>query len=166
MDPLTIAVPVHEEPRTTSTVTRPSPTERTLAVMATYGLSEDGRKISLLTGGDGRAMQQRLVHVPVNRLHLVSVDADGVARVRLRPRYERDATQQVVRIDAPPTYDTPPDLEGAAAIATEARSSYTQARADHSSPIRLLVGYLRGARDCVDVSVGAQGHIYRCRWPR
>ncbi len=61
--------------------------ERTLAVTAIYCLSEQGRKLSLLSGGDGRAVQQLAVHVPPNRLHLVSVDADGVARLRLRPHY-------------------------------------------------------------------------------
>jgi hypothetical protein len=84
---------------------------RTLAVTAVYRLSEQGRKLSLLSGGDGRAVQQLTIHVPPNRLHLVSVDADGVARLRLRPNYEVDAQQHVVRTDAPPTYDAPPDLE-------------------------------------------------------
>ena len=84
---------------------------RTLAVTATYLLSEEGRKASLLTGGDGRAVQQLTVQVPTNRLHLVSVDADGVARLKLRPRYQLDGQQRVVRIDAAPTYDRPPEIE-------------------------------------------------------
>lgn len=84
---------------------------RTLAVTATYLLSEEGRKASLLTGGDGRAVQQLTVQVPTNRLHLVSVDADGVARLKLRPRYQLDGQQGIVRIDAPPTYDAPPETE-------------------------------------------------------
>jgi hypothetical protein len=84
---------------------------RTLAVTATYLLSEEGRKASLLAGGDGRAMQELTVQVPTNRLHLVSVDANGVARLKLRPRFESNGEQQVVRIDAPPTYDSPPDIE-------------------------------------------------------
>lgn len=84
---------------------------RTLAVTATYLLSEEGRKASLLVGGDGRAVQELTVHVPTNRLHLVSVDANGVARLKLRPRYEMNGEQQVVRIDAPPTYESPPEIE-------------------------------------------------------
>jgi hypothetical protein len=92
-------------------VTMPAGSHRALAVSATYYLSERGRKLSLLAGGDGRALQQLTIEVPINRLHLVSVDSDGVARLKLRPRYELDRDQQVVRIDAPPTFDTPPDLE-------------------------------------------------------
>lgn len=84
---------------------------RTLAVTATYLLSEEGRKASLLAGGDGRAVQELTIQVPTNRLHLVTVDANGVARLRLRPRYESNGEQHVLRIDAPPTYDVPPDLE-------------------------------------------------------
>jgi hypothetical protein len=83
----------------------------TLAVTATYLLSEEGRKASLLAGGDGRAVQQLTMQVPANRLHLVSVDADGVARLKLRPRYQLDGDQGVVRIDAAPTYDGPPEIE-------------------------------------------------------
>src|SRR5438552_11963445 len=84
---------------------------RTLAVTATYLLSEEGRKASLLAGGDGRAVQELTVQVPTNRLHLVSVDANGVARLKLRPRYEMDGEQRVVRIDAAPIYEAPPDIE-------------------------------------------------------
>jgi hypothetical protein len=85
--------------------------DRTLTVTATYLLSEEGRKASLLSGGDGREVQQLAIDVPANRLHLVSVDANGVARLKLRPRYQRDDSQRVVRIDAAPVYDMPPDLE-------------------------------------------------------
>jgi len=84
---------------------------RTLAVTATYLLSEEGRKASLLAGGNGRQVQELRVDVPTNRLHLVTVDAGGVARLKLRPRYERDGEQRVVRTDAPPVYDAPPELE-------------------------------------------------------
>ena len=84
---------------------------RTLAVTATYLLSEEGRKASLLTGGNGREVQELRVDVPTNRLHLVSVDATGVARLKLRPRYQRDGEQRVVRIDTPPVYDAQPDLQ-------------------------------------------------------
>ncbi len=85
--------------------------DRLLPVTATYCLSEEGRKLALLNGGDGRAVQQLTVHVPSNRLHLITVDAEGVARLRLRPQYTREANQQIVRVDAPPTYDVPPDLD-------------------------------------------------------
>lgn len=84
---------------------------RALTVTATYLLSEDGRKASLLAGGDGRAVQQLSIQVPTNRLHLVSVDNEGVARLKLQPRYERDGDQRVVRSDTPPTYDSPPTID-------------------------------------------------------
>ena len=84
---------------------------RTLAVTATYVLTEEGRKASLLAGGDGRAVQEMAVEVPSNRLHLVSVDANGVARLKLRPRYQVAEDQRVVRTDSPPEYDGPPSLE-------------------------------------------------------
>jgi hypothetical protein len=84
---------------------------RTLAVTATYALTEEGRKNSLLAGGDGRAVQDLVVHVPHNRLHLVTVDANGIARLKLRPRYTLAEDQRVVRMDAPPEYDAPPAME-------------------------------------------------------
>src|SRR5580765_4080969 len=82
-----------------------------LTVTATYLLSEEGRKASLLDGGDGKAVQQLALQVPANRLHLVSVDANGVARLKLRPRYQLDGDNGIVRIDAAPTYDAPPDID-------------------------------------------------------
>ena len=82
-----------------------------LTVLAVYELSETGRKASLLAGGDGRALQQLKVQVPANRLHLVAVDARGTARLKLRPRFEMDSEQRVIRKDAAPTYDAPPTLE-------------------------------------------------------
>jgi len=84
---------------------------RALAVTATYLLTEEGRKASLLGGGDGRAVQDIVVQVPDNRLHLVTVDANGVARLKLRPRYRLGDDQRVVRTDAPPEYDAPPSIE-------------------------------------------------------
>ena len=94
---------------------------------ASYLLSEDGRKASLLAGGDGRAVQQIPLQVPANRLHLVSVDKQGVARLKLRPRFERDSERGVVRIDAAPIYDAPPtvdELYRAAAKNHELESAY------------------------------------------
>ncbi len=84
---------------------------RTLSVTVSYGLSEDGRKASLLAGGDGRAVQQITVQVPASRLHLVSVDKQGVARLKLRPRFETDGDERLVRIDAAPVYDAPPSID-------------------------------------------------------
>jgi len=84
---------------------------RALTVMAVYELSEAGRKASLLTGGDGRALQQLKVQVPTSRLHLVTVDPQGTARLKLRPRFELNSEHQVIRTDAVPTYDAPPTLE-------------------------------------------------------
>jgi hypothetical protein len=95
-----------------STTSAPAPEPaRFLTVTAVYQLSEAGRKASLLAGGDGRALQQPKIQVPPNRLHLVSVDAQGVARLKLRPRFEMDVNQHVVRADAHPTYDAPPTLD-------------------------------------------------------
>jgi hypothetical protein len=84
---------------------------RTLAVTATYVLTEEGRKASLLAGGNGRALQEMTVEVPSSRLHLVSVDANGIARLKLRPRFELADDHSVVRTDMPPEYDAPPALE-------------------------------------------------------
>jgi hypothetical protein len=83
---------------------------RTLSATATYLLSEEGRKASLLSGGDGRAVQQITLQVPANRLHLVSVDRQGVARLKLRPRFEMDVTG-IVRSDSAPMYDAPPTVD-------------------------------------------------------
>ena len=84
---------------------------RTLSVTATYLLSEDGRKASLLAGGDGHAVQQIALQVPANRLHLVSVDKQGVARLKLGRDSRRDGERGVVRIDAAPLYDAPPTID-------------------------------------------------------
>lgn len=111
-----------------SAIPTPGPeVARTLSVTASYLLSEDGRKASLLAGGDGRAVQQIPLQVPANRLHLVSVDKQGVARLKLRPRFERDSERGVVRVDASPIYDAPPtvdDLYRAAAKNHELESAY------------------------------------------
>lgn len=84
--------------------------ERILKVTATYRLSEEGRKASLLAGGDGRAIQQITIDVPSSRLHLVTVDAQGRARLKLRPRFELDG-ERVVRHDSPPIHDSTPTAE-------------------------------------------------------
>src|SRR5918994_5599 len=95
-----------------SAVSTPGPeVTRGLSVTASYLLSEDGRKASLLAGGDGRAVQQIALQVPANRLHLVSVDKQGVARLKLRPRYEIDGDRGLVRIDAAPVYDQLPTID-------------------------------------------------------
>ena len=104
---------------------------KTLTVTVTYFLSEDGRKASLLAGGDGRARQELTVQVPANRLHLVTVDSEGVARLKLRPRYEVDAEQRIRRIDEIPTYDAPPtidDLFGDAARNHQLERTYESER--------------------------------------
>lgn len=100
---------------------------RTLSVTAIYLLSENGRKASLLSGGDGRALQQIALQVPATRLHLVSVDKQGVARLKLRPRFEQDGESGIVRTDAAPLYDAPPtidDLYRAAAKNHELEGAY------------------------------------------
>jgi len=108
METLTTRTPLDAEDRIATARTDPS---RTLTVTATYVLSEEGRKVSLLTGGDGRAVQQLTLQVPANRLHLVAVDPNGVARLKLQPRYHRDREERVERLDTLPTYDAQPDLE-------------------------------------------------------
>lgn len=111
-----------------SAVSTPSPeVARTLSVTAIYLLSENGRKASLLAGGDGHAVQQIALQVPANRLHLVSVDKQGAARLKLRPRFEMDDDRGIVRIDAAPLYDAPPtteELYRAAAKNHELESAY------------------------------------------
>jgi hypothetical protein len=100
---------------------------RALPVSATYLLSEDGRKASLLAGGNGHAVQQITLQVPTSRLHLVAVDRQGVARLKLRPRFELDGEQGIVRIDSAPRYDAPPSIEDlfrAAAKNLELESAY------------------------------------------
>jgi hypothetical protein len=84
---------------------------RTLPVAALFTLSEAGRKASLLAGGDGRGQQRLTVQVPTTRLHLVTVDAQGVARLKLSPRFERGEDHRVVRHAGPPAYDLPPSLD-------------------------------------------------------
>ena len=84
---------------------------RALTATAIYGLSEAGRKASLLAGGNGRAVQQIHVQVPANRLHLVQVSARGIARLKLRPRFALDGQERIVSHDTPPTYDSPPTIE-------------------------------------------------------
>jgi len=111
-----------------TSVTTPD-ANRALAVTATYLLSEEGRKASLLAGGDGRAVQLLTMQVPSNRLHLVSVDADGVARLKLRPRYQFDGEQRVVRIDSAPTYDAAPEVDD---LFREAAQNHQLERAYHT----------------------------------
>ena len=93
-----------------SATSTPSVEPRTLSATASYLLSEDGRKASLLSGGDGRAVQQITLQVPANRLHLVSVDRQGVARLKLRPRFEMDGAG-IVRVDSLPMFDAPPTID-------------------------------------------------------
>jgi hypothetical protein len=84
---------------------------RELKVRATYLLSEEGRKASLVVGGNGQAVQQVTIAVPTSRLHLVAVDRGGAARLKLRPRYELDDARRIVRLDSAPTFDAPPALD-------------------------------------------------------
>jgi hypothetical protein len=101
-------------PRSTESVVHgESPVRRvqTLAATATYRLSEQGRKASLLAGGDGRALQEITLAVPTNRIHLVNVDAEGKARLKLQPRYLLNADQQVVRNEDPPIFDAMPSVD-------------------------------------------------------
>lgn len=90
---------------------RPVASSQMLTVTASYNLPEAGRKASLLAGGDGRGRQQLSVQVPTTRLHLVAADVNGVARLKLQPRFEHAEDQRVVRHDNPPTYDVPATIE-------------------------------------------------------
>ena len=109
-----VARPVLVRPELADTPTTEVPGSKPasgLTVTAVYHLSEAGRKASLLAGGDGHAAQRITVDVPANRLHLVTVNGHGVARLKLRPRYQLDAEQQVICIDMAPTYDHPPTID-------------------------------------------------------
>src|SRR5712691_8826273 len=102
-------------PRRPELVSEPLPLKadgaRKLTVEALYTLSENGRKASLLNGGNGRAVQELTLPVPANRLHLVTVDAEGVARLKLQPRYQLDGERGVVRFHGAPSYDARPDVD-------------------------------------------------------
>lgn len=111
MDTVTAFAPRRQEPPSSAPGDPVSEVPKTLAVTVTYLLSEEGRKASLLAGGDGRARQELTVNVPASRLHLVTVDLQGVARLKLRPRYKLDSEQRVRRIDEMPTYDVPPAID-------------------------------------------------------
>jgi hypothetical protein len=110
MDPATVSVLRRPERVTPDGATR-AETVRTLTVKAIVRLSESGRKALLLAGGDGRELQAIDVEVPANRLHLVVVDPDGQARLKLRPRYEVRPDGRVVQISTPPVYDRPPTID-------------------------------------------------------
>jgi hypothetical protein len=109
-----VARPVLVRSELLETLTTESPGQkpaRGLTVTAVYHLSEVGRKASLLAGGDGHAVQRITIEIPANRLHLVTVNGHGVARLKLRPRYELDAEQHVVCIDMAPLFDQPPTID-------------------------------------------------------
>lgn len=102
-----------------------------LVVTATYDLSEAGRKALLLAGGDGKARQQLTLHVPASRLHLVAVDREGVARLRLQPRFVLQDDGRVARVEQGAEYDAPPtvdELLRAAARNLELEGAYVAER--------------------------------------
>ena len=71
------------------------------------------------------------LEVPASRLHLVSVDRQGVARLRLRPRFEVDANQRVTRLDSSPAFDSPPSVDELLRLAArnhELEQTYHSAR--------------------------------------
>ena len=125
-----------------------------LIVTAIYTLSEAGRKASLLAGGDGRALQRVTLQVPPTRLHLVSVDANGVARLKLQPRFEFAEDQRVIRRDGPPVYDVPPRLDDLFSLAARnhererdyhsdrARSKDHRREADRERRLRIAEQFL------------------------
>jgi len=83
----------------------------TLKVIAEYRLSEAGRKASLLSGGNGRARQRVKLTLPATRLHLVRVEPNGVARLKLRPQFRLDDAHRIVRLEQRPVYDHPPTID-------------------------------------------------------
>lgn len=109
MDGVDVSVLRRSEPPMGRTTDRAEP--RTLRVAAIFVLSENGRKASLIAGGNGRAEQVVDVDVPANRLHLVTVDPDGKAWLKLRPRYDTKPDGRVGKIDSPPVFDVPPSLD-------------------------------------------------------
>jgi hypothetical protein len=88
-----------------------SDAQRMLKVRAEYRLSEVGRKASLLTGGNGRARQKVTLMLPATRLHLVRVEWNGIARLKLRPQFQLNSEQRIIRVDERPLYDHPPTLD-------------------------------------------------------
>jgi hypothetical protein len=44
-------------------------------------------------------------------MHLVGVDRNGLARLKLQPYYELDADQRIVRQDTAPRFDAAPSLD-------------------------------------------------------
>jgi hypothetical protein len=108
MEPLTTmtVVATSDEPARDGSTPEASARPRVLRVKATYLLSEKGRKAALLAGRSGRERQRMNVPVPSHRLHLVAVDANGIPRLKLVPRYEL-RQNGVVRIDALPVFDHP-----------------------------------------------------------
>ena len=110
MDTVTRFEPRRVDQAESANALQPDPKQR-LAVTATYSLSEEGRKALLLAGGNGRAVQEVTIQVPANRLHLVTVDASGRAHLKLRPRFELNAEQRMVKIDSLPAYDVPPTVD-------------------------------------------------------
>ena len=65
---------------------------RTLTVTATYLLSEDGRKTSLLMGGDGREVQQLAIDVLAGRQ--VKLDVEPRSLAVLADPAERDRVDE------------------------------------------------------------------------
>jgi len=111
MDTATVSVIRRVEPPAPDAAPPKGTSSRKLMVKAVFSLSEAGRKASLLNAGDGRAMQQVEVEVPANRLHLVNVDGEGNAHLKLRPRYDVKPDGRVAKIDTVPVYDQPPTIE-------------------------------------------------------
>jgi hypothetical protein len=132
-DPSTGWLPSDVRPETTG---GPPDTGRTLAAKATYILSETGRKASLLNGGDGRARQQVTIEVPRHRLHLVHVDAQGVARLKLRPHFRITDEQRIVRVEALPEYDRPPSIEELLLVAAKTHELEHAYHAQHAASPR------------------------------
>ena len=110
MDTATVSVLRRPELVTADGVTKTDAVQK-LTVKAIFLLSESGRKASLLAGGDGRELQAIDVDVPANRLHLVVVDPDGKARLKLRPRYDVRPDGRIVQISTPPVYDRAPTID-------------------------------------------------------
>ena len=118
---------------------------RTLSVTADYRLSEAGRKASLLNGGNGRAEQRVKIAVPLTRLHLVHVDDDGIARLKLRPQIQAAApTSASSRSSSRPSTTTRRRIDDAAPGCRA--QSRTRARVSRAADDRTPIDTARDAR--------------------
>ncbi len=86
-------------------------TPPTISVTATILLSPNGRRASLLAGGDGRRLQRRTVQISAQDIELVRVNRRGEATLMLTPQIVATPDGQLRRTRQVPEYDTVPSEE-------------------------------------------------------